>query len=251
MLYKRIIPVLLIKDEYLVKGTCFNNHKYIGDPINAVRIYNEKEVDELCVLDISAHNLGINFNLLEEIASEAFMPMAYGGGIKNIEDVKSIIKLGFEKVIFNTSFFESPSLIKETSATIGASSTVICIDVLKNNDGSYSTFSNNGGKKTTLNPKECYKKAVEYGAGEVILNSISSDGLQLGYDLDLLKLFTNCKELPIIPLGGVGSLADMKEALDLGFNSFAAGSFFVYYGKHKAVLITYPNANDRLLFNLG
>lgn len=239
----RIIPVLLIDDGGLYKGEKFKNHKYVGDPINAVKIFNEKEVDEICILDISATINGKepNYSLIEEIASEAFMPLSYGGGLTNIDQVSRILQSGVEKVVFNNSAVNNPGLIAETASKFGSSSTVVSIDV--KNTGLF------GGKKVvTLNAAKVHnegpavfaKRMERIGAGEIILTSVDREGSMEGYDLKLVKEVSEVTSIPIIINGGAGSFEHFQAAINAGASAVAASSMFVFYGKHRAVLITYP-----------
>ncbi|KAB7690947.1 MULTISPECIES: AglZ/HisF2 family acetamidino modification protein [Plesiomonas] len=243
MLRTRVIPVLLLQNGGLVKGEKFKKHKYVGDPINAVRIFNEKEVDELAFIDIS---VGINGNepdytLIEDMASEAFMPIAYGGGIKRLDQVEKLFLLGVEKVIINSEFHNNPELVKECSKIAGAQSIVVAIDVKKNLFGRYEVYTHNGTHKTGVCPVEYAKKAQLYGAGEIVLTSIDREGSAQGLDLDLIKKVTAAVEIPVIVQGGVGHLQHIKQAVKYaGASAVAVGSFFTFHGKHKAVLLTYP-----------
>jgi len=243
MLKTRVIPVLLLRGSGLVKGNKFKDHKYVGDPINAVKIFNDKEVDELVFLDIEAteKNTGPNFELLEDIATEAFIPFAYGGGITSKAQAVRLFKLGVEKVIINSAAFENPQLIKELSAGFGAQSVVVCIDVKKNFWGKYDVFVRNGKVKTKLSPIEYAKRIQDLGAGELIVSSIDKDGTNSGYDLELLKSITDQVNVPVVALGGARNLDDFKQAVSqANVSAVAAGDMFVLNGRHKAVLITYP-----------
>lgn len=246
MLKTRVIPILLLSNKALVKGVKFKNHKYVGDPINTVKIFNDKEVDELAILDISASISGKkpDFELLESIASEAFMPLAYGGGISTIEDAKKLFKMGFEKIILNTAAIENESLINKVATHFGAQSVVVCIDVKKGFFGKYNCYIKSGTKHVKYSPVELAKKFATLGVGEIIINSIDKDGTMSGYDLDLVREVSNAVSVPVIALGGVGKLSDFKEAVKIGASAVGAGSFFVYNGPHRAVLITYPNYAD-------
>ncbi|MDB2313495.1 AglZ/HisF2 family acetamidino modification protein [Luminiphilus sp.] len=242
MLKTRVIPCLLLSNGGLVKTVKFSNPKYIGDPINAVRIFNEKEVDELVFLDIDAtkNNSSPNFELLGRISSEAFMPFSYGGGIKSLDQVKKLFALGVEKVVINSAAIEDNKLISDIAKMAGSSSTVVSIDVHQNVFGKYIIKSRSGTRKSKLNLIDYVKTAEDSGAGEILLNSINRDGLKNGYDLKTLKLVANTVNIPVVPLGGAGSLIDMRDAVNCGASAVAAGSFFVFHGAHKAVLITYP-----------
>jgi cyclase len=241
---KRVIPVLLVKDGGLVKSVKFKNHKYVGDPINAVKIFNEKEVDEIVILDISAskEKKVPNIKMIAEIAGEAFMPLSYGGGITSIDEVKNILYQGVEKVIFNSSAINNTSLITDTANRFGSSSTVVSIDVGKNIWGNYKVFGNNGQKNTGLDVIEFAKKMVEMGAGEIFLNSIDRDGTFSGFDIPLIKMISDEITIPVIACGGASDEDDLALAINQGNASgVAAGSMFVFQGIHRAVLISYPN----------
>jgi cyclase len=241
---KRIIPVLLIKDGGLVKSIKFKNYRYVGDPINAVKIFNEKEVDEIIILDIDAtkEKRSPNFNLIKELASEAFMPLAYGGGITNINEVKEILFLGVEKVIFNKSALVNENLIMETAKRFGSSSTVVSIDVKTNIFNKQYVYSDNGKRNTKMNVIEYAKKVEMLGAGEIFLNSIDRDGTYKGYDLDLIKKVSCSVDIPVVACGGAKDENDLVRAItEGGASASAAGSIFVYSGVHHAVLINYPD----------
>ena len=246
MKYKRVIPVLLIQDGGLVKGTKFKDFKYVGDPINAVKIFNEKEVDEICILDISttSNHKGPDINMIGEIASEAFMPLSYGGGITSLDQVQKIVNQGVEKVIFNTTIHNNLKLVEETAKRVGSSSTVVCIDVKKKFLGGYSVFINNGTKDIGANPVEYVKKVQDYGAGEIIINSIDKDGTLSGYDLDIIRKISDNVTIPLIALGGGANITHITDALANGADAVAAGAMFVFHGKHRAVLISYLSKND-------
>lgn len=246
MLEFRIIPVLLIDENRLVKTTKFSNPRYLGDPINAVRIFNDKKVDELVLLDISAsrNNCPPNFKLIEEIASECFMPLAYGGGVSQMEHVKRLFSIGIEKVILNTAVIESFDLVRQCAEIFGNQSVVVSIDVKKNFFGRPFVYSHKSRKTLKIDALEFSKLAEIAGAGEIILNSVDQDGLMNGYDITLLKQITETLEIPLVVCGGAGNLGDFKEAKKYGAAAAAAGSLFVYYGPHKAILINYPNATS-------
>lgn len=246
MLKTRVILCLLLKDFGLVKTVKFGDPQYVGDPINAVKIFNEKEVDELVFLDITATAMGKSpdFELLRRIASEAFMPFGYGGGIKSIEDIKRILEIGVEKVVINTHAFSSPEFIKEASQEFGSQSIVVSIDVRKNENGNYSVYINNGKKDTGKNPVEYAKEVEKMGAGEILLNSIDKDGTMEGYDLELIKEVSRAVGIPVIACGGAGKLEDFNEAIKAGASAVSAGSMFVFVGSNKAVLINYPKSEE-------
>ncbi|MAY60556.1 MAG: cyclase [Pseudoalteromonas tetraodonis] len=247
MLRVRVIPTLLLKNSGLVKGAQFKNHKYVGDPINAVKIFNEKEVDELVFLDISATETGKgpNFELLKDIASEAFMPFGYGGGVDNLEQIKRLFSIGVEKIIINSAAFYKPELIREASTISGNQSIVVSIDVKRSIFGKYSVYVRNGKVNTKMDPVEFAIKMQELGAGELIVCNIANEGKRIGYDNELLKVISNAVDIPVVASGGAGSLNDFADAYHKGHAaSVAAGDMFVFYGKHKAVLITYPKYQE-------
>jgi cyclase len=245
----RVIPVLLLKDGGLVKSLKFKNFQYIGDPINAVKIFNEKEADELCLLDIFAfkNNDGPDFERIKEIVSEAFMPLSYGGGIRNIEDAKKLFFLGVEKVVINREFHYNPKLITEISETFGIQSIAVSIDYKKNIFGQNVVHIENGRKSINKTPEEVAKLAASFGAGEIILNNINNDGTYCGYDLKALKKVVSNVDVPVIILGGAGSINDFKLAIENGASAVAAGSMFVFQRPNQAVLISYPILETNLI----
>ncbi|NQV77616.1 MAG: imidazole glycerol phosphate synthase subunit HisF [Lutibacter sp.] len=244
MLRTRVIPSLLLYNGELVKSVNFSSEIYVGDPINAVRIFNEKSVDELCIFDIGAtiENYEIDYFLLQDIASQANMPLTYGGGVKNINEVMKLVKMGFEKVCISTSAILNPNLIKEFSKQIGSQSMVICLDVKyssQSNSG-YDIYINRGTKKTSIDLIQFCKNAVELGVGEIILNSIDKDGTMTGYDLILASLIRKEVTCPLTFVGGAGSINHIQELENkIGIVGAAAGSLFVFKGINKAVLINY------------
>lgn len=246
MLSVRVIPTLLLRNNGLVKGCKFKNHKYVGDPVNAVKIYNDKEVDELIFLDITAtaDGRGPNFELLEDIASQAFMPFGYGGGLKSIEEIEKIFKIGIEKVVLNTAAVDNLDLVKESGRVAGSQSIVVSIDVKKTLFGKYRVYSHSGRIDTKLDPVEFALRVEGAGAGELMICSIDREGSGQGYDLDLIGRVANAVGIPVIASGGAGSLTDFKDAVTQGASAVAAGDMFIFYGKHKAVLITYPEYRE-------
>jgi cyclase len=246
MLKTRVIPCLLLKNGGFVKTVRFSHAKYLGDPRNIVRIFNEKEVDEIVLLDITAtvENRKPDFSLISEIVSEAFMPLGYGGGIRSIEDIKSLFKIGIEKVIINSFAVEKPEFIREAAERFGSQSIVAAIDVKKNLFGKYHVYSHSGRKKSILSPEQHAKSMEELGAGELILNSIDRDGTMVGYDLELIKRVSSAVSIPVIASGGAGNLRHLKEAVEAGASAVAAGSLLVYQGVHNAVLINYPTQEE-------
>jgi cyclase len=243
----RVIPVLLIHKQGLIKSERFKNYRYVGDPINAVKIFNEKEVDELAVIDISAtrEKRKPNIQRIKEIAGEAFMPLSYGGGITSIEEVKEILFNGIEKVIINKSAVTSPGLITQVAERFGSQSVVVSIDVKKNILGKYKVYTDNGSHNTGLDPSAFAKQCEELGAGEILLNSIERDGTYKGFDVELIKKISNSVSVPVIACGGAGDVSDFSLAVKEGqASAVAAGSMFVFQRPHNAVLISYPSVSE-------
>jgi cyclase len=224
----------------------YANPVYVGDPINAVRIFNEKEVDELVFLDISAtpNSRPPNFDLIRDIASEAFMPFAYGGGVTTIDDFKQLFHLGVEKVVVNSIAAARPDLISAAAKEAGSQSVVASIDVKRNWSGSYSVYTRSGSWNTKKDPVSSAISLENAGAGEIFLTSVDRDGTMSGYDYELIKKVCDAVSIPVIASGGAGSLEHFKQAIHMGASAVAAGSMFVFHGKHKAVLITYPDYAD-------
>jgi cyclase len=245
-LQTRVIPSLLIHKGGLVKSVQFKDYKYVGDPINAVKIFNEKEVDEIAVIDIDAsrENKAPNIGKIAEIASEAFMPMAYGGGITTIAQIKEILYNGIEKVIINKAAHTTPNLITEAANLFGNQSIVVSIDVKKVFLKGYRVFIENGKKNTGLHPVEFAITAQNLGAGEILLNSIDKDGTFTGYDLSLIQQVSQAVNIPVIALGGATTVTDFVAAKQAGASALAAGSMFVFQRPHKAVLISYPTRKE-------
>jgi imidazole glycerol-phosphate synthase subunit HisF len=241
--FPRVIPVLAVSDGYLVKPIKFKGEPYIGDPINAVRIFNEKQVDELLILDIDAtvKGTGVNYTLVEEIATEAFMPVGYGGGVASAAEARRITGIGIEKVVLGTAAITRPEAITEISDALGASSTVVCIDAKKRLTSGWDTFVERGRRKTGLSPREAAIRAQELGAGEIVISSIDRESAMAGYDLALIDEVANSVTVPVVALGGAGRYEDFAPALQAGASAVAAGSMFVLNGKHRAVLISYPS----------
>lgn len=242
MLRSRVIPCLLIHNKGLVKTTNFMSPKYIGDPINAVKIFNEKEVDEIMILDIDATVNGTepNYSLIEKLANECRMPLCYGGGINSVAQASKIIELGVEKVALSSAIIKNTKLISSIAKIIGSQSVVAVIDVKKKTFGGYSVFTNNGKKKTDDNLVKLLKKIEDCGAGEIVINSIDHDGAMKGYDLKLVKEVRDIVSIPITALGGAGSKDHIFELVNqFKIIGAAAGSLFVFKGIYKAVLINY------------
>lgn len=243
----RIIPCLSIIGEDLVKTTKFKNPRYLGDPVNAVKIFNDKGVDELCVLDIraSSEKQAPNMDFIRDIASEAFMPLSYGGGIKTLQQVEEIFHMGYEKVIINTAFYDNPNFIKEAARLAGSQSIVVSIDVRNEFLGKRVCYKEDGKVKTGKDPIEMAKYAESLGAGEILLNSITNDGMMQGYDLKMIKAVSDAVTIPVIACGGASGLEDIRKVLEDGHaHAAAAGSIFVFYGSEKAVLITMPEEEE-------
>ena len=242
----RVIPALLIHQGGLVKSVRFGKYKYVGDPINAVKIFNEKEVDELVVLDIdaTAEKRGPNLQQIREIAGEAFMPLAYGGGITTIEEIRTLIANGIEKVILNTSAHLNPSLITQAARMLGSQSVVASVDVRKNFFGNYKVYVKNGTMNTGKEPGDYARVMERAGAGEILLNSIDQEGTFKGYDTELIKRVTSQINIPVVALGGAASIKDFRTAIGYGASAVAAGSMFVFQMPHKAVLISYPSQKE-------
>jgi cyclase len=240
----RVIPVLLIDNGKLIKSLQFRQYTYLGDPINAIKIFNDKEVDEIVVLDISKtrNKSGPDLVQIRNYASEAFMPMAYGGGITQVEEVKEILYNGIEKVIVNKAAFANPGLITEIATRFGSQSIVVSIDVKANIFGKKSVYTDNGRSGTGLDPVLYAKQCVDRGAGEILLNSVNRDGTYKGYDIDLVNRVAGAVDVPVIAVGGASSIDDFREAVVSGkASAVAAGSLFVFQRPHNAVLISYPS----------
>ena len=246
MLRTRVIPILLLRNKGLVKTIKFDKTKYIGDPINAVKLFNDKEVDELAFLDIDAskENRGPNFNVIKNIATECFMPLSYGGGISTLDDIKRLIHSGVEKVIINSAALSNINLLSQASAIFGDQSIVLSIDVKKNIFGKYQIFSHAKVNHKNQQVLAFAKDAVLAGAGEILINSVDHDGMMCGYDLHLITMMTNELKVPVVISGGAGSLKDLKLGANAGASGVGAGSLFIYHGPHKAVLINYPNQKE-------
>lgn len=248
MLRPRIIPCLLVHNKGLVKTVNFKTPKYVGDPINAVKIFNEKEVDELMVLDIdaTAQNCEPDFTTIRNLAAECRMPLCYGGGVKTVAHAKEIINLGSEKVALSASALQNPHLVSEIADAVGKQSVIVILDVKKKGlFGNYEIYTHNGTKATGKHPKDFAIEMEKLGAGEIVINSIDNDGLMKGYDLKLTQSIRDAISLPITILGGAGTLGDIKELVaKFGIVGAAAGSLFVFKGVYKAVLINYPKRSE-------
>lgn len=246
MLRTRVIPVLLIKEGGLYKGEKFKNHKYVGDPINTVKIFNDKLVDELVILDIGAtlNGSGIDYTLIKEIAGEAFMPVAYGGGISSLEQAQKIISLGIEKIILNTAAIEKPSFIQKLVEVLGSQSVLFSLDTKPDLFGNQKCYAKAGTNKVKESVLAMALKMQERGVGEIILNSIHLEGTKKGYDLKLINQLASKLDVPLIALGGAGDLEDMIAAKKAGAHGLAAGTMFLFQGPLKGVLISYLAENE-------
>jgi imidazole glycerol-phosphate synthase subunit HisF len=246
MLKNRVIPCLLLHNGGLVKTLKFAKPKYVGDPINAIRIFNDKEVDELMVLDIAAsrEQREPNYALIEQFAGECFMPLCYGGGIRSVEQARRLFSLGVEKICLQTAAMDDPLLVSRLAERFGVQSVMVSIDVKRNWLGKpllYRSTAVKADKKPWL---RFLQDMVEAGAGEVVLNAVDRDGTMQGMDLVLIREASAAISVPLIAMGGVGSLNDIKAAVDAGASAVAAGAFFVFHGPHRAVLITYPQYKE-------
>jgi cyclase len=243
----RVIPILLLKGSGIYKTVNFRNPVYVGDPINAVRIFNDKEVDELIFLDITASvdDKLPNIEILNDITSECFMPLAFGGGITTLDMIREILNVGVEKVAINTAAVKNPQLISDASRFFGRSTIIASIDAKRDFFGNYRVYINGGNEKTSLDPVAWAQKLEILGVGEILINSIDNDGLMNGYDYELIKRISSKVSVPVIAAGGAGNISHFVRAIkESKASAVAAGSFFVFKGKHKAVLITYPDKTN-------
>ena len=248
MLRPRIIPCLLIKNGGLVKTTKFEKPKYVGDPINAVKIFNEKEVDELIVLDIDAtvKNVEPDYLMIKNLAEECRMPLCYGGGVKKLEQIERIISLGVEKVAISSAAVSNPELLTLAAKRVGNQSIVVVVDVNVKEKDRYEIWTHNGRKRTGLQLLDFVKNLEIYGAGEIIVNSIDRDGTMGGYDCELIQAVWDATSLPVTALGGAGTLNDIEDLVNrFDYIGAAAGSLFVFKGQYRAVLISYPNRSEK------
>ncbi len=242
-LFNRVIPCLLLQDGGLVKTTKFGRPRYVGDPINAIRIFNEKYVDELVFLDITASRTGAepDYDLIARIAGECFMPLCYGGGIRTLEQARRIVASGVEKIAVNSMAIDRPQFLSELSQELGASSVIAAIDVKKDIFGRERVYHPGLRRLTKLDPVHHAKASVAAGAGEIFLNNVDRDGQRSGFDTALIAKVSAAVNVPVIACGGASSLSDMRAAVEAGASAVAAGSMFVFYGPHRAVLINYPD----------
>lgn len=242
MLRTRVIPCLLLKGGGLVKTVTFRDPSYVGDPINAVRIFSEKEVDELALLDIEASKQGRepDYGQIRDIVSEAFMPIAYGGGLRTLEHAYRIVAVGVEKVVVDSAVLHDYALISSIANSLGSQSTLVAVDVTKDWRGRHRVFDATAGMAIDRDPIEHVSAAVAAGAGEILVNDVERDGTRKGYDLELVRRVSECVDVPVIACGGAGTLDDLRDAAEAGASAVAAGSMFVYLGRHRAVMINYP-----------
>lgn len=248
MLRPRIIPSLLVHEGGLVKTVNFKNPKYVGDPINAVKIFNEKVVDELAIFDIDASVLGKepNYKLIENLALQSRMPLCYGGGVKTVEQAQRIFGLGIEKIALSSVVSQNPDIISQIANKVGSQSVIAVLDIKRKLLGGYEVYIHNGKKATGKDPIKFVEELQSLGVGEIIINSIDQDGVMKGYDLNLISKIREKISVPLTVLGGAGSLEDIKKVIDThGIIGVAAGSLFVFKGKYKAVLINYPNKAEK------
>lgn len=243
----RVIPILLLDDAGLYKTRSFKNPIYIGDPINAVKIFNEKEVDELIIIDYTARmtNRAINYQFIEDIVSEAFMPICYGGYINDISQCEKLFRLGVEKISLNYSAVNNPNLLSKISNRYGSQSVVVSIDVKKNIFGTFQVYTSRGTEKVKTDIIDFARKMEDYGAGELLVTSIDREGTSKGYDIDLIRKISESVNIPVVANGGANSLKDMLLAVKEGkASAVAAGSMFVFWGELKGILVNYPTQKD-------
>ena len=247
MFRPRIIPVLLLKDQALVKSKRFKDFRYIGDPINAVRIFNDLKADELVFLDIMAtrEKRLISLDFVKNVGEEANMPFSVGGGIRSLDDIRAIISAGAEKVIINSYAAENTDFIRQASESYGSSTIVVCLDVKKKMLGKEQIWTYNGSKPSGYPPVDFARLMEEKGAGEIIVQSIEKDGTMSGYDINLVKKISDAVHIPVVALGGAGNMDHIKQVYTYGHaNAIAAGSLFVFYGSRRGVLINYPKSTE-------
>lgn len=246
MLLPRVIPCLLLSGKGLVKGSQFKNHAYIGDPVNAVRIFNDKKADEIILFDIDATREGRipEVSFIQQIANESLMPFAIGGGIRTVDDMRMMLNAGAEKVCLCTAAVEAPQVIKQGAGIFGSQCITVAIDVKKNIFGKAEVYVRSGTRATGLNPIQHAIGVEKLGAGEILINSIDREGCMTGYDLELVAEIARSVRVPVIAGGGAGSVDDLKKALDQGASAVSAGSMFVFHGRKRGVLISYPTNQE-------
>jgi len=252
MLETRIIPCLLLQEERLVKTIKFSNPVYVGDPINTIKIFNEKEVDELIILDINASkkNLLPNYKYIKQLAQECFMPLCYGGGINSIQIADKLFEIGVEKLSVQNIIFENFDIITQITRKYGSQSLVVSIDIKKDIFGRYKIYNSSKKVKYNFEISAFLKKVEDAGAGEIFINFVDLDGTKNGLNLDFIKNFVKSVNIPIIICGGLNNLTEINSAVACGVSAVAAGAFFVFQGPHRAVLITYPSKEELLKFQI-
>ncbi len=250
MLRPRIIPTLLMEQDYLVKTVKFKYDKYIGDPINTLRLFNEKEVDEIVFLDISAskRNVEPNYDLLKDLASECFMPMSYGGGVTSLQQIERILSIGIEKIVINNYAIQNKKFLKQAVENFGSTTIIGAVDIKRNFFNKIEVFSHTSNKNTGIKVADHLARILDDGVGEVFINDVDRDGTYAGYDINLIKKLSESMEVPMIICGGASGYEDLSRALAAGASAVAAGSIFIFNGPHRAVLITYPGKEDFKLF---
>jgi len=246
LLKHRVIPALLLSNGGLVKTRQFKDAKYVGDPVNAIRIFNEKEVDELIVLDIIASKQGIepDYAMIEQFASECFMPLCYGGGVNSVEQAAKIFDLGVEKISLQSAAIKDIKVISKIAERFGSQSVVVSADIKLSWLKRYGLYESASGKQSKLTWMDYIRQAVDAGAGEVLINAVDRDGMMRGMDIDLIREASSAISVPVIAIGGAGSLLNIQKAVAAGASAVAVGSFFVFHGPHRAVLITYPDYKE-------
>lgn len=247
MIAPRVIPLLLMRDGGLYKGVRFRDHKYVGDPMNAVRVFNEKKVDEMLFVDIAAsrENRIPDPDFIQQVADEAYMPFGVGGGIRTVDHMRVLLRHGAEKVLINTAAVENPDLISEGAAKFGSQSIVVGIDYVRRRWGGAAVVTHSGRKRVRLHPVAWAIEAARRGAGEILLTSVDRDGTGLGYDVEMIATVAKAVDVPVIACGGAGSYEHLGDAIAAGASAAAAGSLFVFHGPHRAVLINYPDPDER------
>ncbi len=248
MLKKRVIPILQLNNDELVKSKNFKNHQYVGDPLNAVRIFNEIKVDEIILLDVFKSKTGedLNYEIIKDLADECMMPFTYGGGIRNLKQVEKLFNLGVEKISLNSSCLSNYQLIKDLSKIYGSQSIVVSIDINQNKSGKKYIFSWTQNKLLEIDILEHINNCIEYGAGEILINNVYNEGTLSGFDLSILNILDKKINIPIIVNGGINSYVGIRQILEFeNIDAVGVGAFFIYYGPHNAVLISYIPENER------
>ena len=242
----RLIPMLLLDNQSVVKGSNFKNHTYVGDPLNIIKLFNDMGANEifLCGIGNTNKNTKPDYEFLDNISSQAFMPISYGGGVNSLEDAEKIISIGFEKVALNTAALNNFSLLKIISNSLGACSTIASLDVKKNIFSRQTVFSCSGTKNTKMKPLEAALRLQDAGAGELLLCSIDREGTNKGMDYDLIQIISSALEIPVVASGGAFSLECFGKAINAGADAVGAGNYFIFNGDHRAVLVSYPDFKD-------